>query len=132
MKRAVEEKLEAILKEQVDIETHLSSPAGVANRAEYSKQAKRIARLKRLTGPYLRFKELRQELDRTREMISKPGQEVELIALAKEEIQRLGEKLPAMERELEDLLITSDEDPDRTVIVEVRAGTGGEEASLFA
>ncbi|MBI2871125.1 MAG: peptide chain release factor 1 [Candidatus Omnitrophica bacterium] len=131
MKRALLEKLEALLKRQRELEAGFAQPERLGG-TEFERVGKELARLKRVTEPYERFRGVEQELAHTRDLMAKPGQEAELISLAREEEQRLSGELAALMREIEDRLLSEDEEPDRTLIVEIRAGTGGEEASLFA
>jgi len=132
MKQVVEQKLEEILKARAELEVSLADPEAAARTGDYAKKAKEFARLSRTAELFATFKTIRQELEKTREMLAKQDQDPEFLELAKEEEAALSKDSEAREAELENLLLESDEDPDRKVMVEIRAGTGGEEASLFA
>src|SRR5206468_9051274 len=76
------------------------------------------------------FRAVSRELEATREMAHDPEDEVR--AMAHEELQHLTQRRERLEEELRRLLVPSDPNDERSVILEIRAGTGGEEASLFA
>jgi peptide chain release factor 1 len=77
------------------------------------------------------FRSASEQIDQLRSMISSE-KDVELIDMAKAEIIDLEEKLPKIEKELKGLLVPKDPRDDKNVFVEIRAGTGGDEAALFA
>jgi peptide chain release factor 1 len=87
-------------------------------------------RLETIVEVYRSWRELRSELDGAREMASDPDEEVR--SLARDEVAQLEARLAALESDLHRLLVPRDPADDRNVILEVRAGAGGEEASLFA
>ncbi|MFN2164792.1 MAG: peptide chain release factor 1, partial [Anaerolineae bacterium] len=79
-----------------------------------------------------RYQALQQELADTRTLLAEDGQDPELAELAREEVHRLQDSLEQLEEQLKVMLLPSDPNDDKDVIVEVRAGTGGDEAGLFA
>ncbi|MFN7131070.1 MAG: PCRF domain-containing protein, partial [Myxococcales bacterium] len=109
--------------------THdLADPAVMGNAAKLQKVAKERASLEPLIESYRRFKQLRQQLKETEEMLEDP----EMRDLAKDELPRLRGEVERLESELKILLLPKDPNDERNVMLEIRAGTGGDEASLFA
>ncbi len=88
----------------------------------------RLAPIQRLAGRLIR---LRNDLDQARELVAAPG-DPELHALAQADVERLPQEIAQVEGELDELLVPRDPLEDRDAIVEIRAGTGGDEAALFA
>ncbi len=96
----------------------------------YQRYAKEHAELKRIAEPYRRFKALREKLLEAESLLEDPDEEIR--RMAAEEKERLMEELERVERELKVALLPRDPRDERNVILEIRAGTGGEEAALFA
>lgn len=96
----------------------------------YQKYAKEHAELKRIAEPYRRFKALREKLLEAESLLEDPDEEIR--RMAAEEKERLTEEMEEVERELKVALLPRDPRDERNVILEIRAGTGGEEAALFA
>lgn len=88
--------------------------------------------LKRVVECGQRFLKLKRDLDEHRALLGSPATDAELRQLAEEEILKLEKELPEAEREMTLAMLPSDPNDERNVIVEIRAGTGGEEAALFA
>jgi peptide chain release factor 1 len=87
-------------------------------------------KLKRLLELWENFEATRRNLEENRELAK--DEDVEIAAMASEEIQALEEKLPLLEEELQYALLPQDPTEDRNALIEIRAGAGGDEASLFA
>ncbi len=79
---------------------------------------------------YRRYREAREELEENRELLAESSGD--MAKLAEEEVDELEDKLESLAAELKEALISGDPDADRNVILEIRAGTGGDEAALFA
>jgi peptide chain release factor 1 len=92
--------------------------------------ARERAELEPIVSAFREFRATRDQLEQARSMTG--GEDAELRALAEEEIPALQGRLEALEKKLRSLLLPRDPRDDRNVIVEIRAGTGGEEAALFA
>ena len=84
--------------------------------------------MEQLMTAYGRYKTVLENVEQAKEMLEDP----DLRDMAKEELSELEPEQEALERELQLLLLPKDPNDDRNVIVEIRAGTGGEEAALFA
>lgn len=102
---------------------------GVANEAdEIVKLSKEHAELKPVADGVRELQETLSEMEDLEEMAADP----EMGAMAKEELQALKEKLPALEHDVSILLLPKDKDDNASVVLEIRAGTGGDEAAIFA
>jgi peptide chain release factor 1 len=113
-----------------ELSAQLSLPEIVNDREKYQKAGKALSDLE---TPVMKFRELkivRQALAESRAMLAES--DPELRAMAEEEIAQLAPREPALEEEIKVLLLPKDPNDEKNVILEIRAGTGGDEASLFA
>ncbi|MBQ9781307.1 MAG: peptide chain release factor 1 [Clostridia bacterium] len=124
-------KLSPILLKYESIEIRLSQPETVADPQLYTSLIKEYNSLTPLIEVYRNYLALQAELGDAEELASSE-EDPDLRAMAAEEVQTLKDKLSECEAELRKMLIPKDPDDDRSVVVEIRAGTGGEEAALFA
>ena len=113
-----------------ELERLLSDPAVIANRAEYQKLAKEHADLTPLVETFRDYEKTGRQLDEAQQML-REGDEG-LRELAKEEIPALRGRIEELEQRLTILLLPKDPNDEKNVILEIRAGTGGDEAGLFA
>ncbi|HLE19941.1 MAG TPA: peptide chain release factor 1 [Vicinamibacteria bacterium] len=127
----LETKLAALERRYEDITAELGKPEVVATPAVYQKHAKARSDLEPLVDKYRELKSVLSELSEAREMASQ-GDDPEMHALAEEEVERLEGEYQRLTQELKLLLLPKDPNDERNVIIEIRAGTGGEEAALFA
>jgi len=98
--------------------------------AEYRKQAKALSELEPLVEKYREYQSVADEIAQAEELAK--GADAEMRALAEEELGGLAEKRTRLDAELKVLLLPKDPNDEKNVIVEIRGGTGGEEAALFA
>lgn len=122
-------RLDEVEHRYVAIEQQLQSPA--LDRDTVRELGKEHAALADIVKAYRHYKEIQKELQDSKELL-KHEDDDELKTLAKEEIDRLQEQIAASEKELAILLLPKDPNDEKNVLLEIRAGTGGEEASLFA
>ncbi len=122
------QKLEGIEKKYDDLTQKISDPAIIAAQNEWKTYMKEHADLEPIVLKYREYKKVQAQLEEAKEMLSDP----ELKDLAEIELLEAKEKLPKLEEELKILLIPKDPDDDKDIICEIRAGTGGDEAALFA
>jgi len=106
----------------------LADPAITSSSTKLQKTAKERAQLEPVVEAYQAFKALRKRTEETRSLLG----DADLKEMAKEELPRLEGELSAMEEKLKLLLVPKDPNDERGVILEIRAGTGGDEAGLFA
>ena len=114
-----------------ELEKQLADPAVIGDRARYTKLAKEHGSLAKMVKPYLEYLQLERDLKQARTMLLSAGGDADMEALVKEEIALLQPRFDALKTRLEDILLAGDENYD-SVILEIRAGTGGDEAAIFA
>ncbi|MCP5405440.1 MAG: peptide chain release factor 1 [Pseudomonadaceae bacterium] len=110
------------------VEAALQQPDVAADVAKMTKLNREYAQLKPSQEAFSRYFTLLSDREAAEAMLADP----EMKELGEDELARIREELPELEEELKVLLLPKDEDDDRNVIVEIRAGTGGDEAGLFA
>ncbi len=114
------------------IESELSDPSTAANQRRYQSLLVEHSHLRDLNDKAVKYFGLVRELDEARGMLAAPDSDAELKGMAQTEIARIENSLPSAERELMMALLPPDPADSRNTIMEIRAGTGGEEAALFA
>ena len=112
-----------------ELESLLSDPEVVGRQALYQKYAKEHADLQELVHTHRRYEQTVREIDEGQNILR--GADEELKTLVREELPELKEKLDELEARLKVLLLPKDPNADRNVVLEIRAGTGGDEAGLF-
>ncbi len=123
-------KLDDIERKFHDIEEQLGDPEIYQDQQKYSELAKKHSDLSRVVGKYRDYKQVCADLDSNAEMVKDPDTEIQ--GLARLEQEDLEQQKADLEEELKVLLIPEDPLDKKAVILEIRAGTGGEEAALFA
>ncbi len=113
------------------IEAQMANAANLSS-DEYTKLSREYSELTDVVVGARELRRIRQEIASLGEMIVDPDSDPEMKALAEEELRELNGRLPDVERDLQLRLIPKDADDDKNVILEIRAGTGGDEAALFA
>ncbi len=124
------DKLEAIKARFDDLGVSLSNPAVIADNRKFSAMSKEYRSLEKIVQAQEEYKKLLDDVDFYKEALS--GDDAELRDLAKSEMPALEEKRDAIEARIRQLLIPKDPQDEKNAIIEIRAGTGGDEASLFA
>jgi peptide chain release factor 1 len=125
------DKLEQIVSRYEELTEELSSPELLSNPSAYAKAAKQHRTLGEVVQKYQEWKGLKNELTGARELFDTSDDD-EMREMARLELETLQTKLDDSEKELKLLLIPSDPNDEKNVILEIRAGTGGDEATLFA
>ncbi len=113
-----------------DLERQLSDPALIADAAEYRKAAKARSDIAEVVEKYREWKKAAGELEQARGMLQEP--DTDLRQMAADEVARLEPEMLRIEQELKFLLLPTDPNDEKNVVLEIRAGTGGDEATLFA
>ncbi len=124
------DKLAAVEARYVELESLLVSPDVIGNRKEFTKLSKERSGIEQIVHSYRAWKELQEQIDGNKSLVHDADEDVRALAL--EELPGLKAENDALEAQLKVLLLPRDPNDDRNVILEIRAGTGGEEASLFA
>lgn len=125
------QRLEQIEARYEELANELSSPELLADRAAYTKATRQHRSLGEIVEKYRSWKTLKQELAEAQEL-AESADDDEMREMACLEIEDLQKKLDTTDTELKVLLVPSDPNDEKNVIVEIRAGTGGDEATLFA
>lgn len=125
------DKLDSIVERYNILEKSLSIPSLLANKEEYQKTSKEYSELKLIVQKYQKYKNLDRELRETEEILPKEKDDA-IKELIREEIQNLTLQRKLIEDELLLLLLPKDPNDERNIIIEIRAGTGGNEAALFS
>ena len=112
------------------LEREIADPRLFDNRKRAGEIMREHASIKELLGRWRRLETARRQLDDNRELAT--SRDVEIAAMADDEIPDLEERVLGLEREIQIGLLPPDENEDRDAIVEIRAGTGGSEAAIFA
>jgi len=124
------DKLRAIASRYDELTQLVSDPAVQADASAYRTHSKAIAEMQDLVDCFREYQQRARDLDDAREMAA--SGDAELRALADDEVESIEAQLAALEDRLRVLLIPRDPNDDRNVMIEIRAGTGGDEAALFA
>jgi len=125
------DRLENLEKQYADLEERLADPEVIRAQEVYQKLMKEHAELAPLVQAFRRYKQLQKELADSQSLLKEDSDE-EFKAMAREEVEFLKDQLAQVEEELRFLLLPKDPNDEKNVLLEIRAGTGGEEAALFA
>ena len=125
------ERLEEVERRYEKLYHLLGQPEVITNQAELQKVAKEYAELGKVVELYRRLKKLEEEIRGNRQLLAGEEDE-EMKGLAKEELNRLTGEKERVEEDLRMILLPKDPNDEKNILLEIRAGTGGEEAGLFA
>src|SRR6266545_72378 len=109
----------------------LASPEVTSDSAKYQKTAKSHSELHPIVERYREYKDLKQGIAESKALLAEES-DAEMRAYAQEELTKLEQRVAEVEQELKILLVPKDPNDEKNVILEIRAGTGGDEATLFA
>lgn len=124
------DKLDFILEKYEELSLKVSDPDIINNQPLWQKHIKEMGEMEPIVNKYKEYKKAKESIAEAKEMLEMGDEELK--ELAKMEIAELEDQIPAMEDELKVLLLPKDPNDEKNVILEIRAGTGGEEAALFA
>jgi len=124
-------KLEKIEEKFIEIERQLNNPEVFNNPKKIRELSRQRSSLSDIINKIKEYKEILHSIDEDKKIINE-SKDADLVDLAKEEIDELFEQKDTLEKEIKVLLLPKDPNDDKNIILEVRAGTGGEEAALFA
>ncbi len=114
-----------------DLERQLGDPAVIGDRTRFTQVAKEHGSLARMVKPYLEYRKLAEDAAQTEAMLTAET-DPDMRQMAEEELAGLRSRMSALNTRLEDLLLVEPGEDFDSLIVEIRAGTGGDEAALFA
>lgn len=125
------DKLRDIQNKFIDVEKSLSDPAQISNPQRLQELSKTHAELSPIVTAYKDYQQLETAIQETESLLVEEN-DPEMVELAQEELVDLKQQIDALTESIKLLLIPKDPNDEKNVIIEIRAGTGGEEASLFA
>ena len=124
------DKLLEVEKRYMELEGMMSDPLLVGQQREYKKVAKERSDLEEIVVCYREWRKVEQEIVDNRQLMDENDEAMR--ELVKDELASLRERKETLETKLKFLILPKDPNDDKNVIVEIRAGTGGDEAALFA
>ena len=125
------ERLDQLESRYQDLERSLASPEVISDSAKYQKTAKAHSELTLVVEKYREYKDLKRGIEESKAVLA-DEKEPEMRAYAQEELDKLEERAVRVEEELKVLLLPKDPNDEKNIVLEIRAGTGGDEATLFA
>src|SRR5215471_19010289 len=125
------DQLESIKNRWLNLQDELNDPSVISNQKKYAQLSKEYKELQKLVYAYESYKLLLSNIDHSKQILVKEKDE-DLRELAKEELPGLEEQKEKQAELIRQLLVPKDPQDDRNAVVEIRAGTGGDEAALFA
>jgi peptide chain release factor 1 len=130
--KGLTEKLEQLDSRCLEITRQLEDPAICSDHAKMIPLSREQGKLMPVVGKYRRYRTCLEQLDEARQMMREAGSDAEMRAMAEEEAATLEAKAEALIEEIKDTLVMADDAAIDSIIVEIRPGTGGDEAGLFA
>lgn len=124
-------KLDEVESRYEQVQMSLQRPDIASDQKQYRSYMKELADLEKVVSVYREYKKKSAELKANEELLQSESDE-EMRSLLKEEVRTLKEEVPDLEARLKVLLLPKDPNDDKNIIMEIRAGAGGDEASLFA
>jgi peptide chain release factor 1 len=131
MAEGIDEKLDALEARHEEMAAEMASPDVAADHDRLRDLGRRYAELGEVVGAYREYKRIRQQSEEARGL-AKAERDAEIAAYFRDEADRLDERVAALRTQLENLLVPADPNEGKDLILEIRAGTGGEEAALWA
>ncbi|XP_011079725.1 peptide chain release factor APG3, chloroplastic [Sesamum indicum] len=125
-------KLESAEKTWKELSVKLADPDVVSNPSEYQKLAQSLSELDEVVSTFRSFKECEKQLEETKALAKEAGNDEDMVEMIASEIETLTKQINELEERLKVLLLPSDPLDARNIMLEVRAGTGGDEAGLWA
>ena len=125
------EKLHIIQQRFDEVSDLIIQPDIIADQKRYVQLNKEYKDLSNLVAKIKSYKTLLSNLEEAEQLLKEEKDE-EMLAMAKMEVEEAKESIPALEEEIKFLLIPKDHEDAKNVVIEIRAGTGGDEASIFA
>ncbi|MTJ81554.1 MAG: peptide chain release factor 1 [Telmatospirillum sp.] len=124
--------LDRVLARHAELSAMLAGEAGTTDSQSFVRMSKELAELDPVVAGIKALRQVQAEMEDAQSLKDDPDADADMKALAEEEFYALKERLPSLERAVQVSLLPKDEADEKNAILEVRAGTGGEEAALFA
>lgn len=129
IRQSMFDKLHAVEARYQDVEAKLGDPALASQPGEFRRLSQEHSQLQPIVGEYRRYQTLREELAQNRQLLT--DKDSDMVAMALEEIKRLEPELTQCAHDLQILLLPTDPNDTKSILLEIRAGAGGDEAGLF-
>lgn len=126
------DKLDFITDKYKELSAIVSDPEVIANQAVWQKHVKEMGEMEPIVKKYEEYRKVKEGIEEAKMLLDEAGSDEEMKELAKMELSELEGQVEPLEEELKVLLLPKDPNDEKNVILEVRAGTGGDEAALFA
>ena len=123
-------KIKEIEQRYDEFESRMASPDLIRNQNAYQKVAKEHSQLTPIINTFRKYRSVQEEIEENKSLLEDTDSEIR--KLAREELDMLTSRMEALEKELKVLLLPKDPNDEKNILLEIRAGTGGEEAALFA
>jgi peptide chain release factor 1 len=123
-------KLDELKEKLTSLETKLSDSAVITDQQEYKKTAQEHSQVSKLFSLYSKYQKVNQELSDNKGMLQ-DEEDAELLELVRSDIAELTERADELEKDIKLLLLPKDPNDEKNIFLEIRAGTGGDEAALF-
>lgn len=130
MNETIQAKLDKLVERVEEISALLSDPDTISNQNQFRKLSQEFAEITPVVNHYQEFCHTKEDLVAARVMLKDKDKEVQL--MAQEEVEVADNKLAELEADIQKLLLPKDPNDERNIFLEIRAGTGGDEAALFA
>lgn len=130
MNESMQGKLDKLVERSEEISALLSDPDTISDQNQFRKLSKELAEITPVVNHYQEFRHTTEDLVAAKVMLKDKDKEVQ--EMAREEVETADSRIAELEMEIQKLLLPKDPNDDRNIFIEVRAGTGGDEAALFA
>jgi peptide chain release factor 1 len=124
-------KLETVSGRIAELERLMTDPSVVGNQREMQRVGRELSDLRPLGEAFSRYRKIEREIEENRELLENE-KDPEMRSMAREEVARLSEEQERLAGEIRLLLLPKDPNDEKSILIEIRAGAGGEEAALFA
>jgi peptide chain release factor 1 len=125
------DKIAKVVQKYEDLEKRMAEPEILADYQKMAELAQERSEMTPLVESYRRHLDVSAELEETRELLEM-AEDPEMIAMAEEEVEKLTAEIETLENQMRSFLVPKDPRDDRNVLIEIRAGAGGDEAGIFA
>lgn len=129
MNPTIQEKLDNLAQRTEEIHAELADPGVIADQNQFRKLSRELAEITPVVSQYEAYREASEEMNSTQTMLK--DDDADIRKMAQEELPRIEKTIEDLDQELKKLLLPKDRNDDRNIFLEIRAGTGGDEAALF-
>lgn len=130
MKPSIQKKLQTLVERHEELSALLSDAATISDQQRFRELSKEYAQLEPIVTSFVRYETCLRDLENTKILLNEPDPEMR--ELAKQELKEKEDILAELDKELQFLLLPKDPNDDKNIFIEIRAGAGGDEASIFA